>query len=80
MASSQAFRSLPSVANLAGGAHDHYLFDLNRDWLPLTQPEIGRVKTFQEFFPLVHDIRMGRSVIFPPPARPSIPTVDGGNA
>jgi hypothetical protein len=60
------------------GRTNHYLFDLNRDWLPLTQPEvIGRVATFQEFFPLVHvDIHeMGTdsSYFFPPPAQPFNP-------
>ena len=60
------------------GRTNHYLFDLNRDWLPLTQPEvIGRVKTFREFFPLVHvDIHeMGTdsSYFFPPPAQPFNP-------
>ena len=60
------------------GRTNHYLFDLNRDWLPLTQPEvIGRVKTFLEFFPLVHvDIHeMGTdsSYFFPPPAEPFNP-------
>ena len=76
----------PSVSAIAAerrepwpaGRTNHYLFDLNRDWLPLTQPEvIGRVKTFQEYFPLVHvDIHeMGTdsSYFFPPPAQPFNP-------
>jgi hypothetical protein len=62
------------------GRTNHYLFDLNRDWLPITQPEVrGRIETFLEFFPLVHvDIHeMGteRSYYFPPPARPYNPHI-----
>ncbi|MEE2894056.1 MAG: M14 metallopeptidase family protein [Pseudomonadota bacterium] len=76
----------PSVSAIAAerrepwpnGRTNHYIFDLNRDWLPLTQPEVkGRVKSFQEFYPLVHvDIHeMGTdsSYFFPPAARPYNP-------
>src|SRR6266542_4273011 len=36
------------------GRTNHYLFDLNRDWFALTQPETrGRVKALQEWYPLV---------------------------
>ncbi|MEE4301835.1 MAG: M14 family zinc carboxypeptidase [Pseudomonadales bacterium] len=82
----QTYGIAPSTSAIAAerrepwpaGRTNHYLFDLNRDWLPLTQPEvIGRVATFQEFFPLVHvDIHeMGTdaSYYFPPPARPFNP-------
>lgn len=62
------------------GRTNHYLFDMNRDWLTLTQPEVqGRVATFLEFYPLVHvDIHeMGtdNSYYFPPPARPYNPHI-----
>jgi hypothetical protein len=38
-----------------GGRTNHYLFDMNRDWFALTQPETrGRVKYLLEWLPLVH--------------------------
>jgi hypothetical protein len=37
-----------------GGRYNHYLFDLNRDWIALTQPEIrSQVKVLREWYPLV---------------------------
>ncbi|NNE06581.1 MAG: hypothetical protein HKN15_12730 [Xanthomonadales bacterium] len=37
-----------------GGRTNHYLFDLNRDWLPLVHPESrARVAQFQEWLPHV---------------------------
>lgn len=62
------------------GRTNHYLFDMNRDWLPLTQPEtIGRVATFLEFYPLVHvdvhEMGTDRSYYFPPPAMPYNPHI-----
>ncbi len=37
-----------------GGRTNHYWFDLNRDWLPLTQPESqGRIAKLQEWKPNV---------------------------
>jgi hypothetical protein len=62
------------------GRTNHYLFDMNRDWLPLTQPEVqGRVATFLEFFPVVHvdlhEMGTDRSYYFPPPAQPFNPHI-----
>jgi len=62
------------------GRTNHYLFDMNRDWLPLTQPEtIGRVAAFLEFYPLVyvdaHEMGTDRSYYFPPPAMPYNPHI-----
>ena len=38
-----------------GGRSNHYLFDMNRDWFALTQPEtLGRVKYLGEWQPLIH--------------------------
>ena len=50
-----------------GGRTNHYWFDLNRDWLPLTQPESqGRVALFHDWKPhLVTDHHeMGRHGTF----------------
>jgi len=34
------------------GRTNHYLFDMNRDWMPVTQPEsIGRIKLFHHWRP-----------------------------
>jgi hypothetical protein len=34
-----------------GGRVNHYLFDLNRDWIALTQPEVlNQVKVLREWF------------------------------
>jgi hypothetical protein len=62
------------------GRTNHYLFDLNRDWLPLTQPEVqGRVRTFQEWFPVVHvdlhEMGTESTYYFPPPAPPFNPHI-----
>lgn len=61
-----------------GSRGNHYLFDLNRDWLGLTQPESqARAATFLQWYPLIHaDIHeMGTesSYYFPPPAAPFNP-------
>ena len=37
-----------------GGRTNHYYFDLNRDWLALTQPETqGHVRALLEWFPQI---------------------------
>lgn len=61
-----------------GGRSNHYLFDLNRDWLAITQPETaGRVKLFLDFFPQVtvdlHEQGGDASYYFPPAAAPKNP-------
>lgn len=63
-----------------GGRTNHYLFDMNRDWVPLTQPEVrGRVAVFQQFWPLVHvdlhEMGTDSTYYFPPPARPWNPHI-----
>lgn len=60
------------------GRTNHYHFDLNRDWLPLTQPETrGRVKTLLEWFPLVfvdlHEMGSDSTYYFAPEAVPYNP-------
>ncbi len=61
-----------------GGRSNHYLFDLNRDWLAITQPETaGRVKLFLDFFPQVtvdlHEQGGDATYYFPPSAPPGNP-------
>jgi hypothetical protein len=61
-----------------GGRTNHYLFDLNRDWLPLTQPEIrGQVKALREWLPLVyadlHEMGPETTYYFAPEADPYNP-------
>ena len=49
------------------GRTNHYLFDLNRDWMPVTQPESqGRVKLFHHWRPqfLLDAHEMGRNSTF----------------
>ncbi len=61
-----------------GGRSNHYLFDMNRDWFALTQPETrGRVATYLEWFPQVvvdlHEMGGNSSYYFAPPAHPINP-------
>ncbi len=63
-----------------GGRSNHYLFDMNRDWLALSQPETrGRVKIGLEFFPHVvadlHEMDGDSSYYFAPPAEPANPYI-----
>jgi hypothetical protein len=61
-----------------GGRGNHYLFDLNRDWFALTQPEIlSQAKVLQEWFPLVyvdlHEMGADSTYYFAPGAAPYNP-------
>ena len=61
-----------------GGRTNHYLFDLNRDWIALTQPEtVGRVRVLQEWYPLVfvdlHEMSGDSTYYFAPEAVPYNP-------
>ena len=63
-----------------GGRVNHYMFDMNRDWFALTQPEtIGRVKAMQEFFPQIyidlHEMGGNSSYFFSPSAAPFNPHI-----
>ncbi len=62
------------------GRSNHYLFDLNRDWLALTQPEIsGQVEALLENMPLVfvdlHEMGGDTSYYFTPEAEPYNPLI-----
>lgn len=61
-----------------GGRSNHYLFDMNRDWFALTQPETrGRLRVFLEWYPHVavdlHEMGGDSTYYFAPPARPLNP-------
>ena len=61
-----------------GGRTNHYLFDLNRDWFILTQPEtVGRIKALRQYLPLVfvdlHEMGGDSSYYFAPEAVPYNP-------
>ncbi|MEE8371326.1 MAG: M14 family metallopeptidase, partial [Sphingomonadales bacterium] len=60
------------------GRMNHYLFDLNRDWFALSQPETrGRVKVLQDWFPLAyvdaHEMGSDATYYFAPEAIPYNP-------
>ncbi|MEO0882520.1 MAG: M14 family metallopeptidase [Pseudomonadota bacterium] len=63
-----------------GGRFNHYLFDMNRDWFTLSQPEtVGRVAAMQEWTPVVvvdvHEMGGDQTYFFPPVAPPINPNV-----
>ena len=67
------------------GRFNHYLFDMNRDWFTLNQPESrGRVVALQEWFPVVvvdlHEMGGDRSYYFAPGAQPINPHVTATQA
>jgi len=61
-----------------GGRGNHYLFDMNRDWFALTQPEVrGQVRVLREWYPLVfadlHEMGSDSTYYFAPGADPYNP-------
>lgn len=63
-----------------GGRSNHMMFDLNRDWFALTQPETrGHTDAVLKFYPVVmvdsHEMGSDRSFFFPPEAQPINPNV-----
>lgn len=61
-----------------GGRTNHYLFDLNRDWFAMTQPESrGKTAALLEFQPHVvadlHEMGYNSTYYFPPNAVPGNP-------
>lgn len=60
------------------GRSNHYLFDMNRDWLAITQPETaGRIRAINHYRPLVvidlHEMGGDQSYYFSPSAQPFNP-------
>jgi hypothetical protein len=63
-----------------GGRANHYLFDMNRDWFALSQPEtMGRVAQHLEWYPHVvvdlHEMGGESTYYFAPPAQPANPLI-----
>ena len=61
-----------------GGRSNHYLFDMNRDWFALTQPETrGRIAYLNQWLPLVfvdlHEMGTDTTYFFAPGAEPYNP-------
>ena len=66
-----------------GGRHNHYLFDMNRDWFIMTQPETrGRTAAMLDWRPMVivdaHEMGGDQSYFFPPVADPVNPVLTEG--
>ncbi|EKE84731.1 M14 family zinc carboxypeptidase [Idiomarina xiamenensis] len=62
------------------GRSNHYLFDMNRDWIALTQPEIkGQVAALLTYYPLafvdLHEMGGDSSYYFTPEAEPYNPFI-----
>ncbi len=63
-----------------GGRANHYLFDMNRDYFSMSQPEtLGRAALFLEWFPQVvadlHEMGGNSTYYFAPPAVPINPHI-----
>ena len=63
-----------------GGRTNHYMFDMNRDWFALTQPETkGRIKLLLDWLPLVfvdlHEMGGDSTYYFAPEAIPYNPHI-----
>lgn len=63
-----------------GGRSNHYLFDMNRDWFSMSQPETrGRINVMLDFFPQVavdlHEQGGDNHYYFAPPADPINPLI-----
>jgi hypothetical protein len=68
------------VQRWPGGRVNHYLFDMNRDWLALTQPEtVGRIAAYLEHYPLIfvdlHEMGADSTYFFSPEAVPYNPDI-----
>ncbi len=66
-----------------GGRVNHALFDMNRDWFAMTQPETqARVRAFLDWWPLVyvdlHEMGGNSSYYFAPPAAPVHQEISAG--
>ena len=65
-----------------GGRTNHAMFDMNRDWFAMSQPETqARVRAFLDWWPLVyvdlHEMGGNSTYYFAPPAEPVHPEITG---
>ncbi|MCF8880008.1 M14 family metallopeptidase [Hyphobacterium sp. SN044] len=63
-----------------GGRFNHYLFDMNRDWFTMSQPEtVGRVQAMLDWHPVVvvdaHEMGGDSTYFFAPAAEPFNPQI-----
>ena len=68
-------RSLQHSGVWPWGRSNHYWFDLNRDWILLTQPETrGRVQSIVKYHPVLvvdgHEMGSNATFLFSPPRQP----------
>lgn len=62
------------------GRFNHYLFDLNRDWFAMTQPETqGKIAAVLQYNPVIyvdsHEMGGESTYYFPPAAKPHNPNI-----
>ncbi len=62
------------------GRFNHYLFDLNRDWFAMTQPETqGKIAAVLKYNPVIyvdsHEMSGESTYYFPPAAKPHNPNI-----
>lgn len=62
------------------GRFNHYIFDMNRDWFAMTQPETqGKIDAVRDWHPVVfvdsHEMGGDSTYFFPPAARPFNPNI-----
>lgn len=59
------------------GRGNHYLFDMNRDWFTMTQPESARSRFIAQWLPQMlvdsHEMGSNATYLFPPPRHPFNP-------
>jgi hypothetical protein len=63
-----------------GGRPNHYLFDLNRDWIALTQPEVlSQVQALRQWLPVIyvdlHEMGADTTYFFTPESDPYNPNL-----
>ena len=62
------------------GRSNHYLFDMNRDWIVMTQPETqARISAYRQYQPHImidlHEMGENETYFFPPPTIPQNPNL-----
>ncbi len=78
------YQAMQHDALWAAGRTNHYLFDMNRDWLPMTQPETqGRIAALRAWNPHFqvdsHEQGALDTYLFDPPREPINPRYSSNN-